>query len=76
MIAFASEMYNEYVETSFDQYMALPDNKKASLVINMILLIYFLLMHIIKTGLKKKNLLIEKKNLVIKKESADLSLNQ
>ena len=76
MIAFASEMYNEYVETSFDQYMALSDNKKASLVINMILLIYFLLMHIIKTGLKNKNLLIERKNLVIKKESADLSLNQ
>ena len=33
----ASEMYNEYLEIYFDQYIALSDNKKGSWVLNMIL---------------------------------------
>ena len=42
-----------YLETYFDQYMALSDNK--SWEINMILLIYFLKHKIMKTNLKMKN---------------------
>ena len=56
----ASEMYNEYLKTFSDQYMA-------SWVISMMLLIYFLLMHILMiTGLKIKNRLIRQEK-VIKK---------
>ena len=55
----ASKIYNEYLETYFDQYTAVSDNKNVSWVINMILLIHFLLIHIIMmTGLKMKNRLI------------------
>ena len=53
----ASEMYNIYLETYFDNNMALSGNKK-SWVTNMILLIYFLKDIIMKTGLKLKNRLI------------------
>ena len=53
----ASEMYNIYLETYFDNNMALSGNKK-SWVTNMILLIYFLKDIIMKSGLKLKNRLI------------------
>ena len=62
-----TEMYNEYLKTFSDQYMALSDTKKESSVISMMLLIYFLLMHILMiTGLKIKNRLIRQEK-VIKK---------
>ena len=63
-----SELYNEYLETYFDQYMAVSDNKKVSwVIINMILLIYFLLIRVIMiTGLKMKNRLIQKERVVKK----------
>ena len=63
-----SELYNEYLETYFDQYMSVSDNKKSNwVIINMILLIYFLLIRVIMiTGLKMKNRLIQKERVVKK----------
>ena len=50
----ASELYNEYLEIYFDEHKALSDAQK-SLVINIILLIYFLRNLIMMSGLKITN---------------------
>ena len=50
----ASELYNEHLEIYFDEHKALSDAQK-SLVINIILLIYFLRNKIMMSGLKIKN---------------------
>ena len=56
-----------YLETYFDQYLALSDNKKESRVIYMILLIYFLKHIIMTTVLKMKNRLIHHQIVINKK---------
>ena len=55
----ASELYNEYLEIYFDQYMGLSDAKKKEIwLVNMILQIYFLKLIIMISGLKMKIQLI------------------
>ena len=54
-------MYNMYLETYSDQYMAL---SKRKLVTNMILLICFLKDTIMKTGLKMKDWLMQHEKVI------------
>ena len=54
-------MYNMYLETYSDQYMAL---SKRKLVKNMILLICFLKDTIMKTGLKMKDWLMQHEKVI------------
>ena len=61
----ASELYNEMLETCFDEYNELSDAKRKNIKLNYDPVNYFLLIHIITiTGLKMNNGLI-KKNLQI-----------